>query len=153
MIQTQTQLQQTFADNFMAYFRSHVAHVNVVGRNFYSDHKLLGKIYEHLQGNVDVLAEHLRTIGEFMPSTLDSIVANSKISDEPCVGTADDLLEHVRANLVELVSSYTELAEVASDEDIEEIENYAQEEILVLNKYLWQLDSTLTPDFAALDNI
>lgn len=146
MILTQQQLQKTFCDNFLCYFRSQVAHVNVVGRNFYSDHRLLGKIYEHLQANVDILAEHLRTIGEFMPSTLDSIIATSGISDEPCVGTADDLLEHVRANLVELVSSYTELAEVASDEDIEEIENYAQEEILALNKYIWMLDSTLTPE-------
>lgn len=146
MIQTQTQLQQTFADNFMAYFRSQVAHVNVVGRNFYSDHKLLGKVYEHLQGNVDVLAEHLRTIGEFMPNTLESVITTSTIMDDPCVGTADDLLQQVRDNLAQLVASYTELAEVASDEDIEEIENYAQEEILVLNKYIWMLDSTLTPD-------
>ena len=146
MIQTQIQLQKTFCDNFLCYFRSQVAHVNVVGRNFYSDHKLLGKVYEHLQGNVDVLAEHLRTIGEFMPNTLDSVLATAGIADDPCVGTADDLLSQVRANLVELVGSYTELAEVASDEDIEEIENYAQEEILVLNKYIWQLDSTLTPD-------
>ena len=51
MILTQQQLQKTFCDNFLCYFRSQVAHVNVVGRNFYSDHKLLGKIYEHLQAN------------------------------------------------------------------------------------------------------
>lgn len=146
MIQTQTQLQQTFADNFMAYFRSQVAHVNVVGRNFYSDHKLLGKVYEHLQSNVDVLAEHLRTIGEFMPNTLESVISTSTIMDDPCVGTADDLLQQVRDNLAQLVASYTQLAEVASDEDIEEIENYAQEEILALNKYIWMIDSTLTPD-------
>lgn len=143
---TQDKLQAVFRDNFVAYFRSHVAHANIVGRNFYSDHRLLGKVYEHLQSNVDVLAEHLRTIGEFMPNTMESVITRSNIMDDPCVGTADDLLQQVRDNLAQLVASYTELAEVASDEDIEEIENYAQEEILVLNKYIWMIDSTLTPD-------
>jgi DNA-binding ferritin-like protein len=153
MILTQQQLQTVFCTNFLAYFRSHVAHVNIVGRNFYSDHKLLGKIYEHLQENIDVLAELQRSLGAFVPTTLDSIIAGSNIVDEPCVGTADDLLEHVRSNIVELVASFTELAEVASDEDIEEIENYAQEQILALNKYVWQLDSTLNLDLTIVDNI
>lgn len=153
MILTQEQLQKTFCDNFLAYFRSHVAHVNIVGRNFYSDHKLLGKIYEHLQSNVDVLAEHLRTIGEFMPNTLTSILTGTDIADDPCAGVADDLLQQVRGNLVELVGSFTELAEVASDEDIEEIENYAQEQILALNRYVWMLDSTLNLDLPSEDSM
>jgi len=146
MIQTQTQLQQVFNDNFVAYFRSQVAHVNVVGRNLHSDHELLGKIYEHLQGNVDVLAELLRTLGEFMPNSLNDIIGSSSIDDSPVVGTADNLLELVRDDLISLIQCYKELAEVASDEDVEEIENYAQEEILALNKYIWQLDSTLMPE-------
>jgi DNA-binding ferritin-like protein len=50
---TESQLQQVFANNFVAYFRTHVAHVNTQGRNFYSDHKLLGKIYEDLQNQTE----------------------------------------------------------------------------------------------------
>lgn len=153
MIQTQQQLQTVFCTNFLAYFRSHVAHVNIVGRNFYSDHKLLGKIYEHLQDNIDTLAEHQRSLGAFVPTTLDTIIMNSNIVDEPCVGMADDLLEHVRSNIVELVASFTELAEVASEEDIEEIENYAQEQILALNRYVWMLDSTLSITMSNEDSI
>ena len=42
-------LQETFAGNFVSYYRSHVAHVNIQGRNFYQDHKLLQKIYEYFQ--------------------------------------------------------------------------------------------------------
>ena len=44
MMTTVEQLTQVFNDNFMAYFRSHVAHVNTMGRNFASDHALLGRI-------------------------------------------------------------------------------------------------------------
>ena len=146
MIQIQDQLQAVFRDNFMAYFRSQVAHVNVVGRNFYSDHKLLGKIYEHLQSNIDVLAELLRTTGEFMPNSLGDIVTNAGIEDTPVIGTADDFLSIVRNDISMLVESLQMLAETASDENMEEIENYAQEEILALNKYLWMLDSSLMPE-------
>ena len=37
-------LEQVYATNFVAYQRAHASHMNVRGRNFMSDHKLLGKI-------------------------------------------------------------------------------------------------------------
>jgi starvation-inducible DNA-binding protein len=153
MTNTQAQLQQVFRDNFVAYYRSHVAHANTVGRNFYSDHKLLGKIYKHLQANIDVLAELLRTLGEKMPVNIASVIAESAVEDEPCVGTADDLLMQVRDNIQQLDSAYQELVVQATDESIDEIADFAQGEIRVLRKYLWMLDSTLTPEFMALDDL
>ena len=42
-----TVIEETFAANFVAYYRSHAGHINIVGRNFYQDHKLLQKIYEY----------------------------------------------------------------------------------------------------------
>ena len=48
----QTVLEETFAANFVSYYRTHVAHVNIQGRNFYQDHKLLQKIYEYFQDNL-----------------------------------------------------------------------------------------------------
>jgi DNA-binding ferritin-like protein len=140
---TQDQLQQVFANNFVAYFRAHVAHVNTQGRNFYSDHKLLGKIYEDLQAQTDSLAELLRTVQEFMPTTLASVVESSQITDMPCEGTADSLLEDVRADLEQLKGDHEELMEVAELDGHKEIANYAQDRILTLAKYIWMLDSTL----------
>jgi DNA-binding ferritin-like protein len=140
---TESQLQQVFANNFVAYFRAHVAHVNTQGRNFYSDHKLLGKIYEDLQAQTDSLAELLRTVQEFMPTTLASVVESSQITDQPCEGSADSLLEDVRADLEQLKADHEELMMVAEDDGHKEIANYAQDRILTLAKYIWMLDSTL----------
>lgn len=145
MIQTQDQLQAVFRDNFVAYYRSHVAHVNIVGRNFYSDHKLLGKIYEHLQANIDGIAELLRSIGEFMPNNLTGLTVDSIIEDAPMIGTDQDMLESVRNDLVELVDQYRELYRVATDDSTDEIANFAQDEMLALNKFIWMLDSSLMP--------
>ena len=146
MIETQEQLMAVFNSNFVAYYRSHVAHANIIGRNFYSDHKLLGKIYQHLQANIDVLAELLRSTGEFMPLYLNQVIVDSHIDDEALLGTSQDFLEQVRADLVKLTELYQELVRVAEQDDASDISDFAQNEIRTLHKFLWMLDSTLLPE-------
>lgn len=140
---TQDQLTQVFKDNFVAYFRSHVAHVNVTGRNFTSDHKLLGKVYENLQGEIDAIAELLRSLDEMMPDNLQDVLEGSAIIDTPVSGDADQLLMDVMTDLEELKLCHQELMTVATAEGHEEIANYAQDRILALAKYIWMLRSTL----------
>lgn len=140
------QLTQVFADNFVAYFRSHVAHVNIQGRNFHSDHAMLKEIYEELQDEIDNLGELLRSLDAFMPNNLNLVLDTSAIVDSAVEGSADDLLMLVLDDLEQLKGSYEQLMEV-SDEDEpehEEISNYAQERILALAKHIWQFKSTLS---------
>ena len=141
---TTEQLTQVFADNFMAYFRSHVAHANIQGRNFYSDHKLLRKIYEDLQEQIDVIAEILRSLQAFMPDDLTDVMSMSTVSTMAISGTADDLLDEVKTDLEQLKGCYAELISVTDAEEYLEISNYAQERVLALAKHIWMLDSTLS---------
>jgi DNA-binding ferritin-like protein len=140
---TESQLQQVFANNFVAYFRAHVAHVNIQGRNFMSDHKLLGKIYEDLQSQIDITAELLRTVAEFMPASLAEVMESSQISLDDVLGDADQLLDEIKADLEQLKASYEELMMLSEEDGHKEIANHAQDRILQLAKYLWMLDSTL----------
>jgi len=140
---TESQLQQVFANNFVAYFRAHVAHVNLMGRNFMSDHKLLGKIYEDLQGQIDSIAELLRTLGEFMPASLEQVMGTSTVNLADVTGTAEELLAEIKADLADLKGDYEELIAVAEADGHAEIANYAQDRVLQLAKYIWMLDSTL----------
>lgn len=140
---TQEQLQQVFKDNFVTYYHVHVAHVNTVGRNFISDHELLGEIYEQLQSQIDTLGELIRTQGGFIPSTLAEVLDNSQVHDDPMEGRSDELLDAVRIHLEQLFECYVMLDEVADEEEQEHIANYAQEQMLVLKKFLWKLESVL----------
>ena len=140
---TAEQLPQIFRDNFVTYFRSHVAHVNITGRNFRSDHKLLQGVYERRQAEIDKIGEILRSMGEYMPCDLSEIVAESQIDTGELSGDADFLLEMVRDDLEHLLAEFKELIEIASDEDLEEISNYAQDQALDIEKSLWMLNSTL----------
>lgn len=140
---TQEQLLQVFNDNFVTYFRSHVAHVNIQGRNFRSDHKLLQGVYERRQAQIDEIAELLRTVGEFMPESLGRVLDGARIIDDFCEGDSDTLLALVRADLEELKGSFEELMSVADSEGYLEISNYAQDQVLDIAKSIWMISATL----------
>ena len=138
-----SQLEQVFATNFQVYYRTHVAHVNIVGRNFYSDHKLLQGIYEGLQSNIDNLAEFLRTLKARMPASLMTVIDLSVTADNEVEGTADELLQSVYDDLEVLIDEYLSLNEIADDEQHPEIANYAQDQLALLRKSCWMLRSIL----------
>ena len=140
---TVEQLEQVFCDNFIAYFRSHVAHVNIMGRNFTSDHQLLGGIYEELQDQIDTIAELLRSLQAFMPDNLQAVIDHSEIAADAMGGRSEEMLADVRSDLDQLKMCYEELIRVATDEGHDEIANYAQDRVLSLAKHIWMLDSTL----------
>ena len=140
---TAEQLTQIFKDNFVAYFRSHVAHANITGRNFRSDHKLLQGVYERRQAQIDVIGELLRTLKEYMPCDLSEVIATSQIASDELAGDSDFLLECIKEDLEFLADEYRELIVIAELEDETQIANYAQEQVLDLAKSIWMLESTL----------
>jgi DNA-binding ferritin-like protein len=140
---TVEQLTQVFNDNFVTYFRSHAAHVNIVGRNFASDHQLLNGIYDDLQDQIDVIAELLRTLYAEMPNDLHGVLMDSHIPTSPIEGTSIELLTAVYDDIEHLKECYEELIEIAEEEELDAIANYAQDRVLVLSKFCWMLRATL----------
>ena len=140
---TTEQLTQVFNDNFVTYFRSHAAHINITGRNFRSDHKLLQGVYERRQEQIDIIGELLRTLNEYMPCDIFDILDSSAVKPARIEGSADTLLESVLGDLETLKDCYEELMAVAAAEGHEEIANYAQDQVLDIAKSIWMLKSTL----------
>jgi DNA-binding ferritin-like protein len=141
---TAEQLTLVFNNNFVAYYRSHAAHANVTGRTFRSDHKMLGGVYKRRQAEIDKIGEILRTMQEFMPTSLVDILNDATIPTDPIEGSADELLEAVMMDLEHLLDDFKDLIVIASDENLEEISNYAQDQALDLEKSIWMLRSTLS---------
>lgn len=139
----QTVLEETFAANFVSYYRSHVAHVNLRSRTFYQDHKLLQKIYEYFQGNIDILAEKLRTVRAYMPRDLMTVSAVSPIVDMPTTGTAEELLEQVLEALEAMIDQYHALYDAAEEVNYIDISNFAQDQIGLIARFRWMIESTL----------
>jgi len=127
----------------MAYFKSHVSHVNITGRNFQSDHALLNGIYDELQGQIDIIAELLRSIDAMMPNSIKQITETSYLADSAVDGSADELLSGVMDDLELLKGTYEDLMYEADRDNHKEIANYAQDRVLALSKHIWMLKSTL----------
>jgi len=140
---TADQLLTVFNNNFVAYYRSHVAHVNITGRNFASDHKLLQKVYEDLQDQIDRIAELLRTIDEYMPTEIQFVLNDSTIPTTMFEGDSRELIEGIRDDLDTLKGFYEDLMETAELDGHKEIANYAQDRILAIAKHIWMLNATL----------
>ena len=140
---TAEQLTLVFNNNFVAYFRSHAAHVNITGRNFRSDHKLLGGVYERRQAEIDKIGEILRTMQEYMPCNIMDVITDATIPTDTIEGSADELLETVMMDLEHLLEDYKALIVIATEEGLEEVSNYAQDQALDLEKSIWMLRSTL----------
>jgi DNA-binding ferritin-like protein len=139
-------LEETFATNFVVYYKAHAAHVNIKGRNFYQDHKLLKKIYEFSQDNIDTLGEKLRTCGALMPDTLMMVCSTSRVIDFGVEGTSEDMLNTVLTDIYTLIDVYHELRKAADDVDYTDISNMSDDAIGKLAKFKWQLEATLSND-------
>lgn len=138
-----TVLEETYAANFVAYYRAHAAHINIVGRTFYQDHKLLQKIYENLQGNIDTLGEKLRTTRAYVPRSLQTVVGVSPIMDLDVADDALDMFVEIEESLEALIDQYHALYTAAEDVNYIDISNFAQDQIGQIAKFRWMIESTL----------
>jgi starvation-inducible DNA-binding protein len=140
---------EVFYTQFVTYYKSHQAHWNSEGRNFYSDHKLLGKIYSFLYETVDDLAEIIRTLDIELPQRLTEIIEGSRVEDTVIDddGDNDERLEAIYEDLKTLVGCYRELEAETNDIEYSQINNFAQDQVRQLEKFSWMLRSTLSQDF------
>jgi DNA-binding ferritin-like protein len=139
-------LMKVFCTNFVGYYKSHAAHVNIVGRNFGSDHKLLQKVYEDLQAEIDTIGELLRTIDAYFPCSLSEAIKGSDIADDltPDFGDGLDYIQQVYDDLEILIEVYLELEdETQNERGYNHLANYAQDRVRALKKHCWMLGATL----------
>ena len=136
-------LTQAFATNFLLYYKSHVAHVNTVGRTFYQDHKLLQKIYEDAQTSIDTYAEYIRTLKEEMPHTLAEVVDMSVVGDNCRPSSDTRYLEVIYSDTETIIECLQELYDVAEELGQYGLSGFVQERLTAHNRFCWMLRSTL----------
>jgi len=138
------QLTETFCDNFVNSYRAHSCHFNIKGENFYSNHKLLQKIYEDSETTQDDLGELIRALDELAPETITDILGMASLDDTIATSTdANNLLILVLDGQEHMINSYGKLMIVASDEGHDDVANFAQDRIRQHKKFAWMLKSSL----------
>ena len=137
-------LERVWATNFVAYQKSHSAHINIRGRNFYSDHKLLKHIYRFLQDNIDVLGEEIQACGVGrVPETIGMILETSEIKDTMPNMDADGLLHDVLDDLYTMIDVYHEMDEAGQEANYPDVCNMAADHIGKIAAFCWKIEATL----------
>jgi starvation-inducible DNA-binding protein len=136
-------LKQAMADSFVLYYKAHSYHWNVEGSDFKQYHDLFGDIYEEIFGAVDTLAEHIRQLDDYAPTSLSQIKSLSMISeDEEIVSAMSMVSRLLDANNLTLASLM--MAYRAADNATElGLANFIQDRIAAHQKHGWMLKATL----------
>ena len=135
------QLRTILGTNFGLYFKIHSYHWNVEGPDFVQYHKFLGKLYEQVFNNTDLIAEKIRALETYTPVSLTRMKELSDIEEDVSVLEAmpmfqnlvvanDRYIIHLRAGIV--------AAEAANEPAIG---NFLQDILDQHQKHAWFLKS------------
>jgi starvation-inducible DNA-binding protein len=135
------QMKIILGTNFGLYFKAHTFHWNVEGPNFSEYHAFLGTFYEGVFANTDPIAEHIRALGSYAPTTLARMIELSKVQDLVAIPSPlvmmSELAQDNDKYIVELRAGIA-LADAA---DEPAVGNFLQDILDAHQKHGWMLKS------------
>ena len=96
-------LKKAWADTFALYVKSHAYHWNVEGPLFAQAHDFLGDLYTELHGSIDPMAEEIRTLDVFAPTSMTRFL---EMTDIECENSVPDFRSEERKIIVEVNGEY-----------------------------------------------
>jgi starvation-inducible DNA-binding protein len=134
-------LKVSLANEFITAHKFHIAHWNVEGINFPQLHELFNFWYNDLNNDIDVIAEHIRTLDEYAPNSLSELLKLTTINDM-IKGSEKDLLLELLKSVEETLKSFDVSLQLAAENNKEGIINYLSGRIDTLEKIRWILNVT-----------
>ena len=137
-----TALTKVMADTFAMYYKAHSSHWNIEGPNFPQYHDFLQNLYTVLWNTVDTIAEKIRQLGGYAPSSLSELMSHTMVTEN--TGTYSDqeyltrLLDANNLVLASLLMAYKE-AEAATEIGVS---NFIQDRVMAHQKHGWMLKAT-----------
>ena len=136
-------LNKVMGDTFVMYYKTHSYHWNIEGPDFYEYHTFLQEIYSEIYPAIDTIAEHIRALDAYAPTSLKYIKDYSTIQEDDIVVGAMQMIKNLSdANnvvLLTLMMAY-KIAEEAGEIGVS---NFLQDRVIQHQKHGWMLKSTL----------
>jgi starvation-inducible DNA-binding protein len=113
-------LNTVLADEFVLYVKTRRAHWNVESPDFYDKHKFFEAQYEQLDEIMDNVAERVRMLGHYAPSTLKDFLALTHLSEQlhetnDGIGFIKELLSDHESIIIHLRENITHFADNLKD--------------------------------------
>ena len=136
-------LKVNVADTFAFYLKTHNFHWNVEGPDFYEYHKFFDTLYTEVWEAVDAVAEHLRTLDEYVPGSFSRFSVLTDIKDETTTPSGMGMIKQLLADNEIVIKNLKETHAFAEKENEPAIVNFLEERIDVHSKHGWMLRASL----------
>lgn len=135
-------LRKVLSDTFVMYFKSHAFHWNVEGMFFPQFHEFFGNLYEELHGAVDTIAEHIRAVDGYAPTSLSDIMSMKTIGEEELVTDPKTMISSLITDnnlvIISLMQAFQEAEKVSEIG----LANFLQDRIDIHQKHGWMLKAS-----------
>ena len=143
-------LRSAFANTFYMYYKAHACHWNVEGLLFSQYHEFFGTIYEEVYSAVDPMAEEIRALGFYAPTTLPELYAEKTIDEPNSVSQNSSSTEKIKEMLASIllvnsstISSLNKVFLLATQENEQGLADFIAGRIDAHKKHEWMIKSSL----------
>jgi starvation-inducible DNA-binding protein len=136
-------LKESLANTFVMYFKAHQFHWNVEGPNFPQYHSFLGDLYEELHGAVDPIAEQIRTLDQYAPTSIAAMLAMSAVIESLSIAQPREMFASLNNDNDILLLTLTKAYQKAEELGQLGISNFLQDRLTAHEKHGWMLRATI----------
>ena len=136
-------LRECLANTFVMYFKAHQFHWNVEGPNFPQYHSFLGDLYEELHGAVDPIAEQIRTLDQYAPTSIAAMLAMSAVMESLSTAQPREMFASLNTDNDIVLLTLTKAYQKAEELGHLGISNFLQDRLTAHEKHGWMLRTTI----------
>jgi len=135
------QMKVILGTNFGLYFKAHNFHWNVEGPNFAEYHNFLGAFYEAVFDQTDSIAEHIRALGSYTPTSLGRMMELSKVVDLVAIPSPLIMMSELANDNDKYIMELRSGIALADAADEPAVGNFLQDILDAHQKHGWMLRS------------
>ena len=136
-------LSRLLADTYVLYLKTHSFHWNVEGPMFQTLHQMFMEQYTETWNAIDLIAERIRSLGEYAPGTYREYARLTRIKETEGVPRAEEMVRLLVEGQEALVRTAREVLSVADEANDQPTLDLLTQRMQVHEKNAWMLRSLL----------
>jgi starvation-inducible DNA-binding protein len=136
-------LSRLLADSYMVYLKTHSFHWNVEGPMFQTLHQMFMEQYTETWNAIDLIAERIRSLGEYAPGTYKEYARLARVKETDGVPKAEEMVRLLIEGQEAIVRTAREVVPLADEAKDEPTLDLLTQRMQVHEKNAWMLRSLL----------
>jgi starvation-inducible DNA-binding protein len=136
-------LSRLLADTYVVYLKTHNFHWNVEGPMFQTLHQMFMEQYTETWNAIDLIAERIRSLGEYAPGTYKEYAKLARIQETDGVPRAEEMVRLLIEGQEAIVRTAREALPIADQANDEPTLDLLTQRMQVHEKNAWMLRSLL----------